>query len=106
MRKIEQQMLYAIQQRKNWQLSNTQVTVHGGTIVVRLHGNIIAEITSTALFLSDAGWRSSTTKSRLNAILQHYKLPLVYQKQYQWYIGDELWTGSKKYKLQELSTCL
>lgn len=109
MRKIEQQMLSAIKNRKSWKLSNTEVEICGDTTVVKLFNNTIAKITPTTLLITDATWRSKTTKSRLNALLHWANLPsvqLLYQYKYEWFIGSESWTGSKEYKLNQELKCL
>jgi len=80
MRKIEQQMIAAINERRDWRLDNTEVQVvsfpHGETtidrIYVRLHGSTIAIITPDELDISDCSWQTPTTKSRLNALLHTY----------------------------------
>lgn len=82
MRKIEQQMIDAIQYSKNWRSGNTQVRVihHGiyGTpsyemeCQVFLHNHLICSIWNRDFkhpVLSDCGWQTVTTKSRINAIL-------------------------------------
>lgn len=103
MRKIEKEMLAAIVTKKRYSNDNTLVEVEtDGTIKVYLHSNLIAEISDTSIWLSDAGYESNTTKSRLNCILSHFDQPTIYSKNYQWRIGSEEWTGQKtiKYKLQ------
>jgi len=79
MRKIEEQMLHALRQGKDWSSGNTSVhwdhspaTFGGSKAVVRLHGNRIGiyQPGTGALNISDGeGYRTTTTKSRLNALL-------------------------------------
>ncbi len=92
MRKIEAQMVMAVRDQlsgseKTWRSGNTEVStehrgVHGTfnydrDVVVRLHGNEIARFDSMlegdraarGLRITDAGWQTNTTKSRLNALL-------------------------------------
>ena len=85
MRKIEAQMVMAVRDQlsgseKTWKSGNTEVsTEHSGIhgtfnydrdVVVRLHDNEIARFTNGgALKITDAGWQTVTTKSRLNALL-------------------------------------
>ena len=70
MRKIEELMIQAIRLGKNFERDNTKVVhLEDGQCNVLLHGNHIAAITEQRLILSHAGWRTPTTKSRLNAIL-------------------------------------
>ncbi len=89
MRKIESLMNKAIQSEKDWKSGNTEVQTHGNISKVYLHGNLIAEIGETFLTLYDGGgWRTSTTKSRLNAILcQHGNGEGIYQKNHQWFLS-------------------
>lgn len=100
MRKIEQQMLDAIRDRKDWKSSNTEVQcVHFAPgnidrIYVRLHGSTIAMITKTDVDVSDCGWQTPTTKSRLNAILRELCGAGIYQKNHQWFAyaeGEDDW---------------
>ena len=74
MRKIETLMNAAIQNNQNWQSGNTSVHFdeESGVSTVHLHGNKIAEVGDTFIRLFDGGWQSTTTKSRLNAILAEH----------------------------------
>jgi hypothetical protein len=89
MRVIEQKMVSAIQNEKNWSWGNTAVTIENGRILVRLYGHLIAIICEHKIVLSSCGYTTKTTKSRLNAILDHLKLPTIYQKDLVWYIGNK-----------------
>ncbi|MFO0204448.1 MAG: hypothetical protein ACK528_15115, partial [Alphaproteobacteria bacterium] len=55
------------------------------------------------LLITDCGWRTSTTKSRLNVILDHLALPRIHQKNHVWYIGDDRWSGSKVFTTKEIN---
>lgn len=71
MRKIENDMVRAVEARKNWAVSNTAVVVDkdNGTITVKLHGNPIYIHTITGKhYVTCAGWNSNTTRSRLRAL--------------------------------------
>ena len=93
MRKVEQQMNEAILNRKDFFKGNTSVqhyTTETGAreAVVHLHGNHIATIGDT-LQISDAGWQTVTTKSRLNALLNEFAEGCyVFQKNFDWFLGD------------------
>ena len=92
MRKIEQQMNFAISNKGNWSLSNTQVEYNENTNCsnVFLHGHNIATLdhSTKALKMSSCGWESVTTKSRLNAILQEVRYGAsVFQKQFEWFLN-------------------
>ena len=96
MRKIEEQMNYAIRHRKNWAGSNTTVRCfkeNGVTteMQVLLHGNLIAwlDTATNDLSISSAGWETVTTKSRLNAILEEFASgSRVIQKNFEWFLSD------------------
>ena len=90
MRKIESEMQAAIVERRDWSSVNTTVTVDSeGNTEVRFHNNLIATIFNNGdLKLSSCGWKTTTTKSRLNAILDCFFHNLeVWQKDFTWYIG-------------------
>ena len=76
MRKIEQQMIFAILNRKSWQSGNTVVTKGvDDNLAIYLHGNHIATIVKSGLGVTLevnketlARWSTPTTKSRLRAL--------------------------------------
>lgn len=85
MRKIEQKMAEAIKAGKSFKAGNTAVFTTDCGFVVQLHGNEIARLTGSFLRLSSCGWRTATTKSRLNAVLQAVGFPgSVYQHKHVW----------------------
>ena len=95
MRKIEQQMIDAINNNQDWQNANT--TVHfneeNNVSIVRLYGNKIAEVGDDYLTLFDGDHQTKTTKSRLNAILGEFgytcgtKREYIFQKQKEWFVN-------------------
>jgi len=86
MRKIEEHMAAAIREGRDWREGNTSVQFDAdGHFSVRLHGNEIAWGTTKAVRLSSRGWFTSTTKSRLNAVLEAVGFPgSVYQTKGVW----------------------
>ena len=93
MRKIEQQMLTAIRNNDNWQSANTSVHYNeeNDVSIVRLHGNKIAEVGDDFVQIFDGGWQTTTTKSRLNVIINEFCSGLtdgIFQKNFQWFIKD------------------
>lgn len=108
MRKIESQMLTKIREcyrnssfsGEFWKNSNTKIvqehigtygTVHYNRFIqVYLYGHKIAEfnLLSGNLTLSNCGYTTATTKSRLNALIHNFtNTGGIYQKDYQWYYG-------------------
>ena len=84
MRAIEKEMLEAIRNGKNFQKSNTAVIHYNNVAYIYLHGNNIARIYSEyKREFSNAGWRTATTKSRLNALGAG-----IYQRDFEWYNAD------------------
>ena len=109
MRKIESQMIAAINSSKNWQSANTSVHFNeeSNTSIVRLHGNKIAEVTDDSMTIFDGGWQTTTTKSRLNALCSEFCITGegVFQKNFQWYV--KLFVGAingkQVYKTEEFT---
>lgn len=110
MRKIEKEMIEAISKGKDYKKDNTSVCSHddGAVFRVYLHQNLIAEKQDNELWLDDFGYQTKTTKSRLNAILSHFNLPTIYQKNKQWYlqgglptIENEEWTGHRIFNISK-----
>ena len=92
MRKIERQLINAINTPgKSFRSSNTQVRWSDDQtfVEVLLHGHIIASINfkTCALAISACGWETTTTKSRLNAILSDL-VPgaRIFAKSYEWFL--------------------
>jgi hypothetical protein len=90
MRVIERKMNEAITASKDWSLDNTEVINEDGVSIVKLYGNKIAEVGDTWLRIYDGGYRSNTTKSRLNAILNVHGCNFdgVFQKKGEWFFHD------------------
>ena len=92
MRKIETQMIDAINDNINWSKDNTSVIFQDEVSKVYLHGNLIAEVGDDFLKLFDGNRQSTTTKSRLNALLSEFgytcgtKQEFIFQKQFEWFI--------------------
>lgn len=88
MRKIERLMNAAITDGRNFSSGNTTVTHEDGVAIVTLHGNKIAEVGDNFVTIFDGGWKSSTTKSRLNAILREHGIhgECVFQRNWNWFV--------------------
>ena len=105
MRKIEREMIQAIMELKGkpsshwnnnsgWSKANTLVRRGRNDVTnpcseVYLHGNHIATYTDDGhLYINHCGWKTNTTKSRLNALISfvHGGLSGIYQKNFEWYM--------------------
>lgn len=96
MRKIEHEMLTAIIEDKSFRKGNTRVirTIEPAGLIIELHGNGIASINNEkkTIKISNGGWSSNTTKSRLNAIGSLFGFS-IHQKDFQWYLNNKPWDG-------------
>ena len=91
MRKIEREMIQAIIDGRNWKKANTEVEAHpsgNNEMRVFLHGNNIASYKDGTLYINHCGWKTVTTKSRLNALISFVQggLSGIYQKNFEWYM--------------------
>lgn len=102
MRKIEMDMIAAIRSRNSYKSGNTVVEQgENGYAEVRLHGNRICRLNyhQGIIELSDCGYQTATTKSRLNALLDAFTNTGggqgIYQRDGKWFWkqGEE-WDGS------------
>jgi hypothetical protein len=88
MRKIEQDTLRAIREKRNWASGNMKVQKMGNVMAVFLHGNHIADINEQGETTVNVGtllrYPTVTTKSRLRALGVN-----VYTKNYDVYLYGE-----------------
>jgi hypothetical protein len=120
MRKIEARMIQSIQHLANWpgfdgrylKCNNTEVWQDAVTfnqdriIKVKLHGHTIAQFYPEAncFVLSDCGWQTVTTKSRLNALIRAFS-PYsdgISQRKFEWYLGGKEWESGTEFRIQIL----
>lgn len=104
MRVCEQKMIGKLRNMESGNCGgNTKVIVVDGEAVVYLHGNAIARYApqDKLLGISNCGWETSTTKSRLNAILQAFGLVGIHQHKFVWYRGNERFMSREWINLQE-----
>ena len=87
MRKIELEMTRAARTGRDWRSGNTSVDVTDHGVIVRLHGNKIAQILGDKMYVTDCGWQTVTTKSRLNSLLREFTDgAYIYQSKFKWYL--------------------
>lgn len=112
MRKCELDMLRAIVHKREWKGSNTVVTHRDGETSIGFHGTRIGTIRDGKLSVSNGGYMTVTTKSRINALLrlgwnkEPYYQPYVYQSNWKWYFrqpDDQFvdWNGGQTVELQD-----
>ncbi len=103
MRQIERETIQTVvamlrgRPRDTWKKTNMMVQasdiIRGREVNVFLHGNHIISVRlwdNGDLFieLSDAGWQTPTTKSRLNAFARAFAVQGVYQRNWEWFFDD------------------
>jgi intein-encoded DNA endonuclease-like protein len=76
-RKIENEMIRAINKGETWGKDNTRVTQCIGVnrTEVYLHGHMIAIRDVTGWRFTLAGWNTRTTRSRVNALINTFVTP-------------------------------
>lgn len=92
MRIIESRMIEAIKSKKNYNGGNTKVITNSKDKISRVYlfDNLIAEITDKKIRITNCGYKTKTTKSRLNIILREFVGDrCIYQKNFDWYISGE-----------------
>lgn len=68
MRQIDIQVRDAFVNRKRFKSSNTKVDIVNGYPHLYLHGNLIAKMENNNLLINHCGWKTRTTRSRLNSL--------------------------------------
>jgi hypothetical protein len=102
MRKVSKETARAFKCARPLKVGNSMVrVVDGGDALYYLHGNRIGSMFEGKLCLSDAGWKTVTTKERLNAILEVMELPYrIYQESFGWFARNVItgevssWNGN------------
>lgn len=121
MRKITDKAIKAFLNENNFKQGNTEVKVSyidnnidsnvpykPITVItdLLLHGNIIATAKKkfigtvphgkyeTTITITSAGWKTVTTKERLNGLLHHLNAGSIQQRDFEWYLNDEYWNGN------------
>jgi hypothetical protein len=97
MNKVTRRAGYAMLHHKKYSSGNTRVVKveegEAGTIFeLRLFGKLIARYypSLSKLWISDAGWKTRTTKERLNGILDTFGINArIYQEKFTWFITIE-----------------
>jgi hypothetical protein len=102
MRKVTIKAAEAMRHGYNMTSGNTRVVSDGN--IMKLHGNTIAiyDRVEGLLTLRDSGWRSATTKERLNGVLMSFGAhKFIAQRAGVWYVltpgglePEELWQGN------------
>lgn len=94
MRKITTLAISAFMNGESFKSGNTKVSPANNDTYLYLHDSIIAirNHVKGRISVTSAGWRTNTTKERLNGIPD----VSITQKNFQWYLNGEKWDGSLK----------
>lgn len=92
MKIVTQNVVACFRNGGNAKFSNTEVVTENGVSKMYLFGNLIATLERNVggvMKITNAGWRSNTTKERLNGLPN----VSIQQKKGLWYLNGELWNG-------------
>jgi len=87
--KITELAITAFNNGDNFIRNNTTVYHTNGITRLSLYGNAIAKREDGILSISDGGWKSKTTKERLNGL---HGVDIC-QKNFIWYLNGKEWDG-------------
>ena len=87
MKKITEKAIQAFKEGKNFKLSNTEVVASYEVTKLYLFDNLIAEENRNGFYITSAGWKTNTTRERLNGFSNVY----IQQKKDTWYLNGEIW---------------
>lgn len=83
-RKITTEAIKAFFEDSTFSKDNTTVTKENEWLVLRLHGTAIARRRGGLLEITHGGWKTQTTRERLNAVCQKVG-GSVWQEKHVWY---------------------
>jgi hypothetical protein len=90
MRKITEESIKNFLDRVPFKKANMEVSREGTIYYLKLHGNKIAALEANGkLWISCAGWKTRTTKERLNGLSD----VTILQKNGNWYLNGNFWQG-------------
>jgi hypothetical protein len=87
MRKITQQAVNALFEGVLYRNGNTEITHSLDGAKMWLHGNLIAVLNSDEVTLYTCGWKTTTTKERLNGVVRQYGFNIS-QKAGKWFVNN------------------
>jgi hypothetical protein len=68
--------------------NNTAVVARNGNTSIILHGTPVVEFDCECIILRTGGWRTVTTKSRMNQASNQYNLGYqVFQRHHDWFVS-------------------
>lgn len=93
MRKVTEKVISAWERGESCSVGNTMTD----GVTVWLHGHAIIKRDDAGMtFVRSAGYRTKTTKERLNAVTD------VVQRKGEWYLNGRLWSNHEDWSLAEV----
>ena len=89
MRAITFKAVQAFNNGRKFTQSNTEVRIEGDMVSLYLFGNKIAERSPNGFYITNAKYKTQTTKERLNGL----DGVRIQQKKGVWYLNDKEWGG-------------
>lgn len=87
MRAITEDAVDSLYNGEYFKRDNTEV-IHGlDGAKMYLHGNLIAILNGAEISLYSCGWKTKTTKERLNGCINQYRVQII-QRKGKWFISD------------------
>lgn len=93
MRQITKDSINAFMNDKTFNKQNMSVEILPNVTILKLHDNAIAyryNDPERTLSITNCGWKSNTTKERLNALPN----VSIQQKNFVWYLNGKEWNGN------------
>lgn len=87
MRKIDRLASSAFLNKRRFKLNNTEVRIENNEANMYLHDNLIARTEKGKTYINHCGWRTLTTKSRLNSLganIRMCKGTFIVNEQFEW----------------------
>ena len=73
-----------------------------GTEAIRFHSTDVLSAKGGVVTLNSGGWKTTTTKDRINGFLRHFDVPLyIQQRNHQWFIGEGVFYDGMQFRNDE-----
>ena len=97
MRKVDAQLVRAIRHQDGFSKGNRNVVQNqNGTTDIFFHGHRIACIFDDSMMIDNCGYWTVTTKQILNVLLGEFCNSSIYQKNFDWFLGNgDEYTGGQ-----------
>lgn len=106
MRKTKKEMLQGIENdvKMSRLIGSNTLMIHykDGRKAVRYHTTDIVTEMNDVITLNSGGWKTNTTKDRINQFLRHFDVPFyIQQKNHQWFIAEGVFYDGMQFRNDE-----